>query len=209
MMLERIDKIIEEHSLLKHPFYQMWSAGELSMNSLAGYSKEYFQLVKEVPLFMDAIIRQAPPELSGELVDNRQEEHDHIALWRDFAGSLGVHESELDCYAGLPKTRRAVNLMRSLMTTFEGGASAMYAFEKEIPKISHTKLEGLAEFYDIESDVTTRYFTTHMEADIRHTASWRNILESSGTSEDTLVATAKTSVSAQNMLLTACHEAYC
>ena len=35
------------------------------------------------------------------------------------------------------------------MNTFESGACAMYAFEKEIPKISQTKLDGLAEFYGI------------------------------------------------------------
>ncbi|MEM4391678.1 MAG: pyrroloquinoline quinone biosynthesis protein PqqC, partial [Candidatus Nitrosotenuis sp.] len=35
---KKIDAIIEEKSLLKHPFYQMWSDGKLSMSSLAGYS---------------------------------------------------------------------------------------------------------------------------------------------------------------------------
>ena len=209
MIVDRIDKIIEEHSLLKHPFYQMWSAGELDMDSLSGYSKEYFQLVKAVPLFMDPLIQQAPKELSDELACNRQEEYDHILLWKDFATSLGVSESQLHDYAGLPKTRRAIDSLRSLMITFEGGASAMYAFEKEIPKISQTKLEGLAEFYGLDSDGATRYFKTHMEADIRHTASWRNILESADTSEDLLAATAEMSVSAQNMLLDGCYAEYC
>ena len=44
--IKKIDEMIEERSLLKHPFYQMWSDGKLTPESLAGYSKEYFQLGK-------------------------------------------------------------------------------------------------------------------------------------------------------------------
>ena len=57
----------------------------------------------------------------------------------------------------------------------------MYAFEKEIPKISQTKLDGLSEFYKITSDEATEYFKLHTEADIRHTqrhgeTSWKNLM---------------------------------
>ncbi len=55
-IIKRIDAMIEERSLLKHPFYQMWSDGKLTQESLTGYSKEYFQLVKAVPSFMAPII---------------------------------------------------------------------------------------------------------------------------------------------------------
>ena len=55
-IIQKIDEMIEERSLLKHPFYQMWSDGKLTKESLAGYSKEYFQLVKAVPAFMAPII---------------------------------------------------------------------------------------------------------------------------------------------------------
>ena len=41
-LIKRIDEMIEERSLLKHPFYQMWSDGKLSVDMLAGYSKEYW-----------------------------------------------------------------------------------------------------------------------------------------------------------------------
>ena len=40
-LVKSIDQIIEERSLLKHPFYQMWSDGKLELDSLKGYSKEY------------------------------------------------------------------------------------------------------------------------------------------------------------------------
>ena len=206
---KKIDEMIEERSLLKHPFYQAWSDGKLTKESLAGYSKEYFQLVKEVPSFMAPIIDKAPESVVKELVENQQEESDHIKPWIAFAGELGISEEELLSYSGLPKTRKAVSELNELMDTFEGGACAMYAFEKEIPKISQTKLDGLAEFYGMTSDEATEYFKLHTEADIRHAASWKNILEKSSTDYDKLIEIAEKSISAQNLLLDSCFEEYC
>ena len=207
-IIKQIDEIIEEKSLLKHPFYQMWSDGELSRESLAGYSKEYFQLVKAVPLFMTPIIEQAPDSILGELIENQQEESDHIKPWISFAGELGISEDELISYSGLAKTRKSVSDLNELMISYEGGSAAMYTFEKEIPKISQTKLDGLAKFYGITSNEATEYFKLHTTADIRHTASWRNILESSTDSKN-LLEIAEQSICAQNLLLDSCYEQYC
>ena len=208
-IIQKIDEMIEERSLLKHPFYQMWSDGKLTKESLAGYSKEYFQLVKAVPAFMAPIIEKAPETVVSELVENQQEESDHIKPWIAFAGELGISEDELISYSGTAKTQKAVSDLNELMVTFDGGASAMYAFEKEIPKISQTKLDGLAEFYGMTSNEATEYFKLHTEADIRHAASWRNILEKSSIDYDKLVEIADKSISAQNLLLDSCYEEYC
>ena len=206
-LISQIDQIITQKSLLKHPFYEAWSAGTLSLDSLAGYSQEYFQLVKSIPKFMDDIMTKAPDYILDELVANRQEESDHIQPWIDFAGALGVSEVDLMTYEGLPKTRQAVSDLGILMTDiFEVGACAMYSLEKEIPKISQTKLDGLAEFYDISSTKATEYFRLHTEADIRHAASWQSLIKNN--SHD-LLDVAHLSVSAQNLLLDACYDEYC
>ncbi len=208
-IIKKIDDMIEERSLLKHPFYQMWSDGKLTQESLAGYSKEYFQLVKAVPLFMTPIIEKAQDSVVSELISNQQEESDHIKPWINFAGELGISEDELVSYSGTSKTREAVSDLNELMNTYEGGACAMYAFEKEIPKISQTKLDGLKEFYGLTNDEATEYFKLHTEADIRHTASWRHILETSSTDQSDLIEIADKSISAQNLLLDSCYEEYC
>ena len=208
-IIQKIDEMIEERSLLKHPFYQMWSDGKLTQESLAGYSKEYFQLVKAVPSFMTPIIEKSPGSVVSELVDNQQEESDHIKPWISFAGELGISEEELTSYAGTAKTQKAVSDLNQLMDTFDGGSCAMYAFEKEIPKISQTKLDGLAEFYGMTSNEATEYFKLHTEADIRHAASWRNILEKSSADTSNLIEIADKSISAQNLLLDSCYEEYC
>ena len=208
-LIQRIDQIIEERSLLKHPFYEMWSDGKLTQESLAGYSKEYFQLVKAVPEFMTPIIEKAPNSVIAELIENQQEESDHIKPWISFAGELGISEDELISYSGLDKTNKAVSDLDQLMNTYDNGACAMYAFEKEIPKISQTKLDGLSEFYQITNERATEYFKLHTEADIRHAASWRNILEKSNADTSNLVEVAEKSVSAQNLLLDSCYDEYC
>ena len=208
-LIKRIDEMIEERSLLKHPFYQMWSDGKLSLDSLRGYSKEYFQLVKAVPSFMTPIIKQAPDSLRSELISNQEEEVEHIKPWMRFAEALGVDQKELDQYTGLPKTRKSISQLSSLMDSFEEGSCAMYAFEKEIPKISQIKLEGLAEFYGISSEEATEYFKLHTEADIRHAAAWRKALEQSSSKNEDLIQITEKSISAQNLLLDSCYESYC
>ena len=150
-LIKRIDQIIEDKSLLKHPFYEMWSDGKLELDSLKGYSKEYYQLVKQVPQFMQPMVNDATFDMKDELIQNMKEESEHIPLWEKFACSMGISESELQGYDGLEKTKRAVSNLGSLMDSFDNGACAMYSFEKEIPKVSQTKLEGLKEFYGIDT----------------------------------------------------------
>ena len=208
-LIGRIDDIIEEQSLLKHKFYVMWNEGKLSLESLSGYSKEYFQLVKSVPSFVGAIMGNGPLELQGAMMANKEEEQDHIEPWIKFAASLGVSREEMQSYPGLDKTRNAVAGMANLMTTFEGGAAAMYALEQEIPKISLSKIDGLRKFYGIADDDAIEYFRLHAEADIRHAALWRKVLERSTLPEDDLVQVAASSLASQNLLLDSCYEAYC
>ena len=207
--LQRIDEIIEERSLLKHPFYRMWSDGKLTRESLAGYSKEYFQLVKAVPSLMDPLVSESPDAERAELAANRLEEQEHVEPWKGFAAALGVSGSELESYGGLPETRRAIGSLFSLVSDYGGGACAMYALEKEIPSISRTKLDGLSEFYGIADEEATRYFELHTEADVRHAAAWQRIVEESGSDPDRLAAIAADSMSAQNLLLDGCYRAYC
>ena len=208
-LIQKIDRIIEERSLLNHPFYQTWSDGKLTHEALAGYSKEYYQLVKAVPIFMTQLMDQVPSSLYDELDFHQQEDFSHIGMWERFASGLGVSRNDLLNYNGLYKTNHAVSGMHHLMGSLESGVVAMYAFEKEIPKISQIKLEGLAEFYGLTSEDVTKYFKEHAEADIRHTASWKKLINSVILEEHEATSTAESSVTCQNLLLDSCYEEYC
>jgi len=208
-LIHKIDRIIEERSLLNHPFYQTWSDGKLTHEALAGYSKEYYQLVKAVPIFMTQLLDYVPKSMYDELDFNQQEESSHISLWEQFASGLGISCKELTNYDGLYKTNHAITGMHSLMSSFVSGSTAMYALEKEIPKISQIKLEGLAEFYGLTSDDITKYFKEHMEADVRHTASWKKVIDGFSEHDQEIISAAESSVTCQNLLLDSCYEEYC
>jgi len=208
-LTQKIDQIIEERSLLKHPFYQTWSDGKLTREALVGYSKEYYQLVKAVPIFMTQLMDHVPASMHNELDFNQQEEFSHISLWERFASGLGVSRKELTNYEGLYKTNHAISELHSLMSSFVSGSTAMYALEKEIPKISEIKLQGLAEFYGLTSEDVTEYFKEHMEADIRHTASWQKVIDSVSDHDQEIIDAAERSLICQNILLDSCYEEYC
>ena len=208
-LIQKIDRIIEERSLLNHPFYQTWSDGKLTHEALAGYSKEYYQLVKAIPIFMTQLLDYVPESLHDELDFNQQEEFSHISLWEQFATGLGISCKELTNYDGLYKTNHAIDGMHSLMSSLVSGSTAMYAFEKEIPKISQIKLEGLAEFYGLTSEDVTKYFKEHMEADVRHTTSWKKVIDGFSEHDQEIISAAESSVTCQNLLLDSCYEEYC
>ena len=211
-LIQKIDRIIEGRSLLKHPFYQTWSDGKLTREALVGYSKEYYQLVKAVPIFMTQLMDHVPEHLYDEFDSNQQEELSHIKLWERFANGRGVSSEELNGYEALYTTNHAIAGMHSLMSSFRRGSAAMYALEKEIPKISKIKLEGLAEFYGLTSEDATKYFKEHIEADVRHTRSWQNIIEPISEKyylTNEIIDAAERSLICQNTLLDRCYEEYC
>ncbi len=208
-LVQNINTLLGQRSLLQHPFYLLWSEGKLTLSALAGYAKEYYQLVKAVPTCVGEIAKVAPDAAQTALRLNQAEEHSHIALWEDFTSyvchTVGI-DAELDTYVGLEKTRAAVAQFKALCTGYAEGSAAMYAFEKALPEISTTKLEGLQQFYGITDTAATTYFNVHAVVDIIHAEAWAEVLQ---TEPDTLISTAAASLDSQHLLLDACYEAYC
>ena len=208
MSIDRIDDRIRERSLLTHEFYRTWSAGMLTRDALAGYAKEYFALVKAVPEMMEPMVAAAPASLKGEVVSQRDEEASHIPLWTHFASAFGITREELESHSPLPETEEAIALMKSLTADdFGRAACAMYALELEIPAIAKTKLEGLEKLYGITADAHLEYFREHSEADVRHAATWRDVVaqHANGSIPDAI----ERSLDAQHRLLDGCTRVYC
>lgn len=209
-LVARIDAEIEKRSLLKHSFYQMWSEGKLTVDHLKGYSREYFQLVKAVPSFVQNVAANSDASLLPSIQENLKEEAEHIEPWARFAGALGVPASDLHNYAGAAKTNDAVAKMMSLTSSsFEEAVAAMYAFEAELPKISRSKIDGLVKFYGMTGKDALNYFEIHEEADVRHAQVWRDILNAlPAEKREKAFAAAVESLKAQNLLLDSVQEKY-
>ena len=211
LLIERIDYEIEKHSLLKHVFYQMWSEGKLTINHLQGYSKEYFQLVKVVPKFVENIFNViADPSLKRAVGQNLKEESEHIEPWIMFSTAIGVQRNDLASYEGDNETNMAVSTLSQLTErSLEEAVAAMYAYEKELPKISRSKIDGLKKFYGVQSNEATKYLEIHEEVDLRHSEVWKNILKTiPEEKQERALNAAISSLEAQNKLLDSVQKNY-
>ena len=211
LLIERIDYEIEKHSLLKHVFYQMWSEGKLTINHLQGYSKEYFQLVKVVPKFVENIFNVIEdPSLKRAVGQNLKEESEHIEPWIMFSTAMGVQRNDLASYKGENETNMAVSTLSQLTErSLEEAVAAMYAYEKELPKISKSKIDGLKRFYGLQSNEATKYLEIHEEVDLRHSEVWKNILKTiPEEKQECALNAAISSLEAQNKLLDSVHKNY-
>jgi pyrroloquinoline-quinone synthase len=211
LLIERIDYEIEKHSLLKHVFYQMWSEGKLTINHLQGYSKEYFQLVKVVPKFVENIFNViVDPSLKRAVGQNLKEESEHIEPWIMFSTAMGVQRNDLASYKGENETNMAVSTLSQLTErSLEEAVAAMYAYEKELPKISKSKIDGLKKFYGVQSNEATKYLEIHEEVDLRHSEVWKNILKTiPEDKQECALNAAISSLEAQNKLLDSVYKNY-
>ena len=54
-MNNTIQETIDQLHLLKHPFYQAWMKGELTMETLRDYAGQYYHHVDRFPRYLSAI----------------------------------------------------------------------------------------------------------------------------------------------------------
>lgn len=209
LLVSSLDNDIQNKSLLKHKFYQMWSAGSLSMDDLRGYSKEYFHLVRTVPVLVNNVLQQVTPELErnyaprATMEHNLEEEKDHIAPWVSFADSIGVMPNELYESQCSNKTLDAVaEMLRLTSISFAAGISTLYTYEKQLPEISTKKIEGLVNFYGVQNNRALNYFRIHEKVDIEHARLWGSLIDLMPTGErSTILDAASVSLKCQNMIL--------
>ena len=210
-LIYRIDQEVEKRSLLKHPFYKMWSNGELDLNHLRGYSLEYFQLVKVVPEMVNNImLKLEESELRSTVEESHKEESSHVEPWIRFVTSLGIQEQDLLNYICDENTKKAVSsLVELTKCPLDEAVCAMYAYELDLPNISRSKIEGLNKFYNLSNADSTNYFESHQEADIRHADIWRNMIKNIPDHKHEFCFNAAVkSLDAQNLLLDAVYEKY-
>ncbi|HEY6534892.1 MAG TPA: iron-containing redox enzyme family protein [Candidatus Nitrosocosmicus sp.] len=203
-LIDQINYEIERYSLLKHDFYKLWQEGKLTLDHLAGYSKEYFQLVKIVPSLVENTLKNNKEIKYKTSIENTlEDERNHIEPWIKFSSSLKVDKNELLAYNGDNLTRKAIkDLIQLSESSFEEAVALLYAFEKELPKISETKMDGLNKFYGLQDEESNEYFKIHKEVDIYHSKIWENIIkEASQDKKDKMLNAAILSLKAQNEIL--------
>ena len=182
----RLDARVAPFDLLKHPFYQAWTMGELTREDLAGYAAEYWHHVSAFPTYLSALHSRLPDaELRREVLRNLADEEgtDHAAgrahseLWMDFAKGMGASRADVLSHAVEPEMDALISTFRELMQEPAPVAmAALYAYESRVPAIAETKAAGLEKLYGADAK-TTRYFSLHRTADVHHAQVWRDLVD--------------------------------
>jgi pyrroloquinoline-quinone synthase len=188
---ETLDAIIEERGLLKHPFYQAWTAGTLSLDSLREYAKHYFHFEAAFPTFLSAIhARMEPGEARKAVLDNLwDEEHgekNHLALWLQFCESLGLDGDEVRASEPNAETRDLIDGFRDACSggPIESGLATLYAYESQAPAVATQKILGLQKNYGFVDDGSYEFFSVHKDVDVHHAQTERDLVAAAATTPE-------------------------
>lgn len=193
---------IEKQSILKHPFYQLWSEGKLTPDALKTYAKQYYHFVDEFPHLLETMLDNCEnPSIRGMIYENLTEERKHPSLWLAFAGALGLSKDDVVSAELLPETTESLQTFQSLMEDSTlCAAASLLTYEAQVPEVAKQKMEGLMRFYGIEAPEALEYFKVHMLVDLDHVKVWEQIL-SDVPVEPRVLDAAKKSLGAQWRLL--------
>ena len=195
---QRIERARARWNVLEHPFYQRWSAGELSREELADYSGQYRHATVAIAALSDAVAARCARGGARGPAPPRAEEGAHVGLWDGFVEAVGGDAGA----APNAETRECVDAW----TDGEDRLAKLvrlYAIESGQPEISRTKREGLAAHYGIGDGPGNEYFRLHEKADVHHAAEGRSLIEAhlDEADPDELVAAAEAAFRANWRLL--------
>jgi pyrroloquinoline-quinone synthase len=182
-LIRRLDLIISDLHLLKHPFYEAWSKGELSRAHLQTYAAQYYDQVSSFPRFISRVHThcdhiEARKVLLENLVDEEIHGTDHPALWMQFAEGLGVTRDQVMKTVALPETSAMVDTYYELAECdWRDGLCALYVYESQVPAVSKSKIDGLKKFYGIEDERTLEFFKAHQAYDVEHASHVAALIE--------------------------------
>lgn len=177
-VIARIDEARRACNVLEHPFYQRWSAGELSAEELAFYAGEYRHAVVALAEASESLAAKAGPGHRAGLERHAAEERSHVSLWDEFvAAARGERPQDTSSPEPLVETDSCAQAWTAGDDALEHLA-VLYAIEASQPEISKTKLEGLTELYGYRPEgPAVEYFQLHATLDVEHARQARELIE--------------------------------
>jgi pyrroloquinoline-quinone synthase len=182
-ILDRLDQMIDERHLLKHPFYTKWTEGTLPIEAMREYARQYFAFESAMPRFLSALhTRTESAEVRQQILDNLwDEEHgkdNHAELWLRFAEGIGVDRDDVKSAERNEATDSLVKMYEEITreAPVAAGVAALYAYERQVPQTSGSKIDGLARNYGVEDSRSIAFFKVHGVLDIEHSDAEREML---------------------------------
>lgn len=180
---QTLDARIASRHLLDHPFYQRWTNGTLTRAELQDYARNYYHYAMAFPTFLSAMHQQTDDiavrqMLLENLIEEERGPENHPELWLRFCESLSLDRGEVTSGTPNEATRSLIATMKSLARegALHEGLAALYAYESQIPDVARAKIEGLARWYGISGDRDIAFFSVHMDADVAHSTTSRELL---------------------------------
>lgn len=176
MFSKQLLRDLESYHLLKHPFYQAWMQGELTLPALRNYAAQYYPHVLAFPQYVSTIHGLCPDEsVRRALARNLGEEegietgNSHPDLWLRFGEGLGLGRETIRSAVPQPKAQKLRDgYFEICRSSYSEGLAALFAYEYQVPEIAKTKIDGLKKHYGVESEDALGFFRVHEEADLHH-----------------------------------------
>jgi pyrroloquinoline-quinone synthase len=189
-VLERIDALIAERHLLKHPFYTKWREGTLSREALREYARQYYAFESTFPRLLSALhTRSEDAAVRQSILDNLwDEEHgevNHAEMWLRFGEGIGVDREDVRAASHNDGTKQLLTTYWSAVkdAPLAAGVAALYAYEGQVPEVATEKINGLRDRYGVDDARTLGFFTVHSTLDVEHSGAEREMIASLASSE--------------------------
>jgi pyrroloquinoline-quinone synthase len=176
--------MVQERSLLKHPFYESWNKGELPLDSLREYANQYYHFESAYPTFLSGVHhrctdREIRQLLLSNLWDEEHGDENHVELWLRFCDALDLNRDGVIKSSPSDATRQLIDTYHELTTSssVSAGVTALYAFESQVPEVAKTKIVGLKKHYGIDNPEAISFFEVHRTLDIEHAEAERAMVQ--------------------------------
>tara|TARA_B100001093_G_C26607902_1_gene918838 strand:+ start:16 stop:684 length:669 start_codon:yes stop_codon:yes gene_type:complete len=185
MFSKKLNLELDRYHLLKHPFYQIfWNEGKLTREIIKDYAEQYYQHVKAFPRYISATHSicddiEKRKILLENLNDEENSSGDHPKLWKNFAMAVGADKDKIDDVEPDWFTKDMIdNFFHQARSSYAEGLASLYTYERQIPEIAETKIQGLKKFYGVSSKEGLEFFEAHKSADVVHRAECEKLLDS-------------------------------
>jgi len=174
MFSKELNKKLDEYHLLNHPFYKSWNEGKLTREIIKDYAEQYYQHVKAFPRYISATHSlcadiEKRKILLENLNDEENSEADHPKLWKNFALAMGADVKGIEEVKADKFTKDLIdNFFKNGRSTYAEGLASLYTYERQIPEIAETKIQGLKKYYGVTSEEGLEFFEAHKKADVHH-----------------------------------------
>ena len=183
MFSKKLNKKLDQHHLLNHPFYKSWNEGKLTREIIKDYAEQYYQHVKAFPRYISATHSICEDiEKRKILLENLQDEEnpnaDHPKLWKNFALAMGADPEKIENVKREWFTNDMIeNFFYQARKSYAEGLASLYTYERQIPEIAETKIRGLKKFYGVTSKEGLEFFEAHKAADVIHRKECEKLLD--------------------------------